>query len=139
MPFLSDDLIRQLVPPAKGNKVKYDQPNPDVPETRDVVTVGLGIKITAHGRRTWGLAYRLRDGTGTQRWFTIGRFPYISTAAARKRARALREQIELGVDPQGERAGKRSAPTVAQLVDRFDAEHLVKRRAGTAEGYRRLI
>jgi integrase len=144
MPFLTDDLIRQLPPPAKGNKVTYDQPDPDVPATADVVVTGMGIKITAAGRRTWGLSYRLRDGAGTQRWYTIGRFPYVATAAARKRARKLKEEIELGGDPQGDRAGKRREPTVAQLADQFMLACEQKIRAGklrqsTVDSYERAL
>jgi integrase len=144
MPFLTDDLVRQLAPPAKANKVYYDQADPDVPATADIVVTGMGIKVTAAGRRTWGLAYRLRDGTALQRWYSIGRFPYLNTSAARKRARKLREEIEQGGDPQGDKTAKRDAPTVGQLADLFETEQtaLIKareRRASTLEGYRRLV
>jgi hypothetical protein len=144
MPFLTDDLVRQLPPPPKHNKVTYDQPDPAIPETADIVITGMGIKITAAGRRTWGLAYRLRDGSALQRWYTIGRFPYLNTAAARKRARQLREEIEKGADPQGAKSAKRREPTVAQLADdwldalarKVKAEML---RASTAAGYERAL
>src|SRR5580704_5864349 len=63
MPFLTDDLCRSLPPPAKGNQVHYDQPKPDVPESKDAVVTGLGFRITAAGHRSFVLAYRMKDGS----------------------------------------------------------------------------
>jgi hypothetical protein len=144
MPFLTDDLIRNLTPPAKGNKVHFDQPDPSIPETKDVVTAGLGLRITAAGHRAWIYDYRLRDGSGKQRRLTLGKYPYISVANARKRARKLREEIEQCGDPQGDKAAQRKVPTIAKPADDYDAEqvalvHAKELRMSTLEGYRRLI
>jgi hypothetical protein len=143
MPFLTDAIIRALPLPAKGNKVHFDQPNPDIPETADVVTVGLGIRVTAAGHRAWVFRYRLKDGSGDYRKLTLGRYPHLSISNVRKRARKLREEIEGGADPQGEKTARRSVPTIAKLADDFDAEQMAQVRAGelrmsTREGYRRL-
>jgi integrase len=139
VPYLSDDLIRQLPRPAKGNKVHFDQPNLDVAATKDVVVAGLGVRITAAGHRAFVLDYRLKDGSGTQRRLTLGRFPYLDVERARKRARALREQIEEGKDPQGEKAARRAAPTVSQLANKFESEHVAKRRQKTRDDYEVLL
>jgi integrase len=144
MPFLSDDYIRTLTPPSTGNKVTFDQPDPSIPATKDVVTAGLGIRITAAGHRAWVFDYRLRDGSGKQRRLTIARFPYLGTGAARKRARKLREEIEAGGDPQGVKAAKRKVPTINKLCDQFEAEQVAliqakKLRESTFAGYRRMI
>src|SRR5580658_1427369 len=104
MPFLTDTVIRALPLPAKGNKVTYDQPDPDIPETADVVTVGLGIRVTAAGHRAWVFRYRLKDGSGDYRKLTLGRYPHLSIANVRKRARKLREEIEGGGDPQARKS-----------------------------------
>jgi hypothetical protein len=109
-----------------------------------VVTAGLGIRVTAAGHRAWVFDYRLRDGSGKQRRMTLGRYPYISVANARKRARKLREEIEGGADPQGDKAAQRKVPTISKLADDYDAEQMALVRAGelrmsTLEGYRRLI
>jgi integrase len=144
MPFLTDDMIRALSQPPKGNRIYYDQPDPNIPETKDVVTAGLGLRVTAAGHRAWVFDYRLKDGSGTQRRLTIARFPYLGTAAARKRARKLREEIETGADPQGEKSAKRQEPTIDKLADdwtlacarKVKAEML---RQGTAESYERAL
>jgi integrase len=144
MPFLNDTVVRELAPPIKGNKVHFDQPDANIPETADIVTAGLGIRVTAAGHRAWVFDYRLKDGSGKQRRLTIARFPYLNTAAARKRARKLREEIEAGGDPQGEKAALRKVPTIAKLAEDYDAEQLAlvaakELRMSTLEGYRRLI
>jgi integrase len=142
--FLTDDIIRALPVPAKGNKVHFDQPDPNIPETADIVTPGLGLRVTAAGHRAWIFRYQLKDGSGDRRKLTLGKYPYISVANARKRARKLREEIEGGADPQGEKAAKRSVPTISKLADDYDAEQMALVRNGqlrmsTLEGYRRLI
>jgi integrase len=45
-----------------------------------------------------------------------------------------------GRDPAGEKTSERGAPTVAELADRFMAEHVApKRKPGTADFYRHLL
>jgi integrase len=146
MMYLTDDAIRQLPKPAKGSKVYFDQANPDVPETADVVIPGMGARVTAAGFRAFTFDYRLKDGSGRQRRVTLGRFPYLSVASARSKARKLREIIESGKDPQAEKDRKRAeedarrkAPDVAALAERFIAEHLPKRSWHTQDGYARII
>jgi integrase len=144
MPFLTDTIIRALPLPAKGNKVHFDQPDPTILETTDVVTAGLGIRITAAGHRAWVFRYQLKDGSGDYRKLTLGRYPYLAIAIARKRARQLRAEIEGGADPQGDKAAKRGAPTVAKLADLFEAEQgaLIRakdRRESTLVLYQRLV
>jgi integrase len=144
MPFLTDAIIQALPLPAKGNKVHFDQPDPNIPETTDVVTVGLGLRVTAAGHRAWVFRYRLRDGSDDRRKLTLGRYPHMSVATARKRARKLREEIEGGADPQGEKAARRQEPTVGQLGDDFMAACVRKVKAemmrqGTVYGYERAL
>jgi integrase len=144
MPFLTDDMIRALPQPPKGNRIYYDQLDPNIPETKDVVTAGLGLRVTAAGHRAWVFDYRLKDGSGTQRRLTIARFPYLGTGAARRRARRLREEIEGGADPQGEKSAKRQEPTINQLADDWEAACARKVKAemlrqGTFESYVRAL
>jgi integrase len=83
------------------------------------------------------LRYRNADGRDTQ--ITIGSPPAWNVAAARKHADWLRHQVDSGVDPLAERKSIRGAPTVAELADRFEAEHLIRRRPKTARDYRALL
>jgi integrase len=78
-------------------------------------------------------------GSGRERTYTIGQFPDWTTTAARAKARELRRDIDDGGDPVGALAAEREAPTVAELLDRFEAEHLPRKRPGTAADYKRLL
>ena len=133
--FLTDDVIRNLSPPATGMMIFMDDDAPGLPGTG---VPGFGVRITATGFRAFIIRYRARE-TGKQPVFTIGRFPLLKTERARERARNLRVEIEEGRDPQAERAASRAEPTVNQLADRFEAEHLPMKRPSTAVNYRTLL
>ena len=47
--------------------------------------------------------------------------------------------IKDGGDPLAEIEAERSAPTVAELIDRFEAEHLPRKRPRTARDYKQTL
>ena len=124
---LSDGIIRKLTPPANGYTIEWD-----------AAVGGFGCRITAGGAKAFVLDYRVK-GTGRQRRITLGRFPSWSVSAARDRAKTLRREIDEGGDPRGDFEAERAAPTVNDLIERFYAEHLPKKRPGTQRDYRHLI
>jgi hypothetical protein len=74
----TDRTVRALKPPSVGRLDAWDEDNP-----------GFGLRISAEGRRTWILMYRMGK---TLRRLTLGRFPTLGLAAAREKATdALRE------------------------------------------------
>ena len=133
---LSDSIIKTLVAPAKGNKIYYDR---DLP--------GFGCRVTSAGARAWVLNYR--SDKGVERRITIGAagkwekdkwFPGAWNASrARSEAEKLRRAVDSGGDPMADKHADRRAPTVNDLADRFEAEHVPNKRAGTQDEYRRLI
>jgi integrase len=129
---LTDRLVRALEPPPSAdgrgnNRITYDASLP-----------GFGARITSAGAVSFVLNYR-RKSDGRERRYTIGAFPAWSVAAARQRAAELRRAIDSGGDPLGELAAERGAPTVADLCERFTAEHLPKLRPSTRGMYRAII
>src|SRR5882757_4186614 len=127
MPHLTDVTIRRLPTPAKGNTVHYDD---EVP--------GFGCRVTAAGARAFILNYVVK-GSGRERRITIGQFPDWSTTAARAKARELRRGVDDGADPLADIEAERAAPTVAELIDRFEQEHLPRKSESTAEDYSRML
>jgi integrase len=117
--------LRGLAPPGRGNRVVYDE-----------TVKGFGCRITAAGARSFILNYR---ASGRERRITIGSSPDWPLKTAREHARSLKRRIDMGEDPMQARNEERSARTVAQLCDAFEAEHLPSRRATTREDYRSLI
>ncbi|WP_289242050.1 Arm DNA-binding domain-containing protein [Delftia sp.] len=69
---------------------------------------GLTFTLSASGTATWVLRYRLAGGR--RREVTIGNYPDIGLAGAREKARALRAQIDAGIDSCS-KSRKRKADT----------------------------
>lgn len=122
---LSDKMVRDFPAPASGNKISYDAAVP-----------GFGVRVTSAAARAFVLNYR---AGGRERRITIGSFPDWTVAAAREHARSLRRRIDVGEDPMGERHEDRAALTINGLADRFEAEHLAKRRPATQTDYRSIL
>ena len=61
---------------------------------------------------------------GRQRRFTIGAYPDWSVQAARQAAKELKREVDAGFDPMGERHSERAAPTLQDVWQRYQAEHL---------------
>jgi integrase len=123
---LSDASIKRLSVPSAGNDITWD----------DMVT-GLGARVTAAGHRSFVLDYRTR--VGRRRRYTIGTFPDWSVTGAREEARKLKREIDAGGDPLGEIEAERGAVTVEELIERFVAEHLPRKRERTSRDYLRMI
>jgi integrase len=124
---LTDAVIKRLKAPAGGYVVHYDQP------------AGFGLRVTAGGVKAFIFNYRVR-GSRRERRITLGRFPSWSTTGARAEAMRLRRLVDQGGDPLGDFELDRSAPTVADLIERFMAEHVTPyKRPETARGYRALL
>jgi integrase len=124
---LTDALIRKLLAPATGNRITYD-----------ASVKGFGVRVTAAGARAFILNYRRRSD-GLERRATIGAFPDWSVSTARDEAKRLKRLIDGGGDPVGEHREQMHAPTMNDLCDRFEQEHLPRKRASTAADYRSMI
>jgi integrase len=123
---LADSIVKALPKPASGNRITYD----------DKVK-GFGVRVTAAGTRAFILNYRTRSGR--ERRFTIGSFPDWKVAAARTEATELKRRIDRGDDPMAEVEADRGAKTVAHLCERFEEEHLPKKRPATERDYKAMI
>jgi integrase len=103
---------------------------------------GFGVRVQLGGAKSYVLHYRAGTGRGaTLRKLTIGRHgsPW-TPETARREAKRLLGMIEGGADPAAEKIARQEAPTMAELAERFRAEHAeAKRKASTAAEYRRLL
>ncbi|HTW53114.1 MAG TPA: tyrosine-type recombinase/integrase [Stellaceae bacterium] len=115
---LSDLSIRALPVPAKGQKLYYDSTS--IP--------GFGVRVSQGGARTFVLVH------GRRRQFTkIGRYPIITLAQARTRAREILAKQTLGLD-------RPEAPRFADAIELFVTKHcLPNNRPSTAAETARLL
>jgi len=119
---LTNKLVTAEPAPEKGTRTVWD----------DEIK-GFGVRIYAptprnpDGERSFFLGYRV---DGVERRITIGRFGpnEWSVAAARVRAKELRRRVDGGDDPAAQRRERREAPTIKELIDRYETEVIPKKR-----------
>ena len=92
-------------------------------ELRDTKMSGLEFRVgKKESSKSWALLYT-RDSDGRVRRVTIGPYPQIGLAEARRRALALKVQIEAGKDPAADIQEENLAPTFKELSDEWIKLH----------------
>ena len=86
----------------------------------DRVVTGLALRVAPTGTKSWVLLYR--QGRRLRRW-TLGRYPTLSLADARDRARAGLRTAAAGDDPAQAKRTQRDALTVGELAERYLVEY----------------
>jgi integrase len=108
----------------------------------DTEVKGFGCRVQRGGSKSYIVHYRVGSGRSAPlRKLTIGKHgaPW-TPETARKEARRLLGTVEGGADPAADKIARKEAPTIADLAERFLAEHAeAKRKASTAVEYRRLL
>jgi integrase len=90
---LTDLFVERAPVPARGRTEYFDAGFPV-----------LSLRVTDNGRKSWSLFYRFH---GRLRRFTIGRYPAIKPAQARREAITALERVRQGVDPADEKRERR--------------------------------
>jgi integrase len=92
---------------------------------RDTQQIGLALRVTEGGARSWTFEANIH---GQPRRMTLGRWPGMSCAMARRKAAKLRADIAAGHDPAEERQAERREMTLGDLMhswfDRYGNGHL---------------
>jgi len=94
---LTDLFVERAKSPARGRVEYFDAAFP-----------GLALRVTENGGKSWCAFYRFK---GRLRRFTIGRYPAIKPAQARREAAAALERVRGGVDPAEEKRAQREMRT----------------------------
>jgi integrase len=102
---LTDAFVKTLAAPAK-NRI----------EVRDAEIPGFAIRITEKGAKSWILVYYLR---GRKCRLTLGSYPELTLAEARKLSRQHRGEVERGEDPAASKRSGRAAQTVGEAAAVF--------------------
>src|ERR1700720_3386859 len=115
---LSEETIKRLQAPAKGNSVTYFA-GATIQGAK--APRGFGVRVTAPGARAFILNYRLR---GREHRFTIGAWPDWSALKAVREARDLRQRVDRGENPVEDRTPSPATANVASILDDFVARHV---------------
>jgi integrase len=107
---LSDATLRALKPPTRGRI-----------EMQDTLVPQLWVRLTSAGTMSFSVLTRTRDGRQVRP--TLGQWPTLQLAQARKQAKDMLAAIRTGADPTAEKQAARKAhatvkarPTVARRL-----------------------
>jgi integrase len=89
----------------------------------DTTISGFVLECRASGGKTYAVRYT--DEAGVQRQHKIGRFENITFDQARKAARRIRSEIELGGNPAAQKEERKAIPTYKEIAD----QHLAHAKA----------
>lgn len=117
---LTDRLIKTLVV-QKGREEFWDRN-----------LAGFGVRITSSSAKTFVVFFRLGGRDSEKVRMTLGKYPRLSLADARSKAKQLFGDVERGLDPRPVKIQAPEALTVADLVADFLEGHS---KAGTRYGY----
>jgi integrase len=87
---------------------------------------GFGVRIYPSGKRVYVFQYRTKDRR--PRRATIGQHGPLTAEKAREIAHGMYHEVRKGGDPAGDIYAARRALTMAELCDRYLAEHAIPRK-----------
>ena len=106
----------------------------------DVITSGLGMRVSVKGTKSFFYRYRFH---GRNKRYNIGSFPGISLKLARQRALELKVSVSNGVDPQLVKEKKKAPPPrvvlFADIVEAYKQNYLPRLREATSREYERIL
>lgn len=128
---LTDPYIRGLGAPDERFEI-YDVNDNDRP-------TGLSLRVSPTGYKSFTYRYRHRNEV---KRFTLGAYPKMKLAAARRKVRELEDIRSQGKDPLEEKKRekqKQKPATINDLAELFIEKHLPKLKSSTQADYKRRI
>lgn len=130
MPGLKQKLTKSLI-----NNV---QPGTEEIIVRDTEVVGLALRVTVNGAKSFFIRYRLGRGRGAPvRKPTIGRVSDLTVEQAREIARDWKAKGKQGVDAAQAQREEASSPTIKRMCDDYMSRHGNAKRTAS-EDQRRI-
>jgi integrase len=90
----------------------------------DTEVKAFALRIYPSGQKSFLITYRAK---GRQRFYTFGHYGEMTADKARKKAQVLLGRVRAGEDPAMDRQVGRRAATMADLGERFLAEHAARK------------
>ncbi len=116
--FSTDREIKSLQPLAGKRQTDYYHRT----------QAGFGLRVSTSGTKSWFQLYHINEyGKRKRRKVTVGTYPNLSLADARKEATKQVAAILDGADPAAEKKAANAAPTVSDLFDYYFEIYVVKK------------
>ncbi|MGX9147233.1 tyrosine-type recombinase/integrase [Mesorhizobium sp. 128a] len=130
--FLTDDVVFEAnCPPDKDQELYWDYAVAANGQIRNGSVVGLGLRVTALGQKSFVHAYRFN---GRRCRKVLGSATTVSVGSARLAVIQRERQLKDGTDPDLDRVDTRRKHflTVREAIDQYWESHV----SGLSEGYR---
>ncbi len=129
----SKPLTEKGIQAAKPGNTRREMP--------DGASPGLYLVVQTSGKKSWALRYRIGERT---RKMTLGAYPLIGLAEARKKALAAQEIVAEGMDPatiqaEAKQEQRSDMSLVENVLTKFVESHVSRRRDSTVTETKRLI
>lgn len=99
--------VERLKPPAEQREDWFDEK-----------LTGLGLRVSASGKKVWFVFYRMK-GDPKRRRLTLEPYPQMSLADAREKAHEVILNASRGIDAGAEKQEEKAAPTFAHLASEY--------------------
>ncbi len=118
----TDERLRNLPTPEPGKRDYYND------------TTEKGLRLAVSGTGTKSFQFQ-RWSTEKQRpvIITLGKWPDFPLHTAREKANALKQEVNVGNDPQSEKRQKRETMTVAAILDLYLTEHSIPHKRSATD------
>ena len=120
--------------------IEAEQPKERPHYLWDSTQPGFGVKILPSGTKRYIVKYRTKGGgrSAQQRWYQVGTHGSITLDKAREIATKVLGAVADGKDPQEQKQAFRAAQSMNDLWDRFEKEHLSRRKPATVKHYKQI-
>jgi len=117
--------VKSLKPPASGQKAYFDESTP-----------GFGIRVSYGGSKSWLVKY---VHNGKQRLLTLGQYPAISLAEAKKQYLKVKHELAVDkTDPAERKIQDQDVLTLKRLIDLYIEMHAKEKKKSWKEDQRAL-
>ncbi len=113
---ITSRFLETLKPPTEGRIQYFDEK-----------LTGLVLRVTSNGAASWSAIYHVAS---QKRRFTIGPYPAVGLAEARKRAQETLAAAARGEDPANKKQAQRAAPTFQALSDEYLERYASQKKSG---------
>ncbi len=119
---------RYEMPVLKLTKKNVDglEPGERTYLARDAELKGFAVRVGPTGAKSWVVCYRPPPGGRgvREKVVTLGQTSTLTPDQARRAAADMLARVRLGADPAEDKTKSRKALTVAEMIDRFDSDHV---------------
>jgi integrase len=108
--------------------IKKIKPQEKQTDFFDARQPGLSLRIGKTGKKSWAVIYRVQ-GQRNKKRLTLGKYPELSLADARLKARSVIVSADQGQDLARKKQERKAAPTLADLATEYLEKYAINKKS----------